>query len=81
MLQNNFTLQKLVIVTKQSRDSWRQEGKSQQTMYYVNVEYTLFSTKQQASVSGSININNHLVGQQIYKTQRRILCQQYYSFP
>ena len=40
MLQNNnFTLQKLVTVTQQSDDRWMQEGKSQQTMYYVNVEY------------------------------------------
>jgi len=63
MLQNkNFTIQKLVIVTEQSHDRWRQEGKSQQTMYYINVEYTLFSAQQQACVSGSININNHLVG-------------------
>jgi len=64
MLQNNnFTLQTLVIVTQQSDDRRRQEGKSQQTMYYVNVENMLFSAQQQAYVSVSININNHLVGQ------------------
>jgi len=64
MLQNNnFTLQKLVIVTQQSDDRRRQEGKSQQTTYYINVEYTLFPVQQQACVSVSINISNHLVGQ------------------
>jgi len=47
---NNSTIQKLVIVTQQSEDRWTQEGKSQQTMYYVNVEYTLFSAQQQAHV-------------------------------
>ena len=59
----NIIIIKLVIVTHQSDDRWRQEGKSQQTTYYVNVAYTQFSTQQQACVSGSININNHLVGQ------------------
>jgi hypothetical protein len=64
ILKNNyFALQKLVIVTQQSDDRWRQEGKSQQTTYYVNIEYTLFSAQQQACVSGRININNHTVGQ------------------
>ena len=60
---NKRTLQKLVIVTQQSDNRCRQEGDSQQTTYYVNVEHTLFSTQQQACTSGNTNINNHLVGQ------------------